>query len=198
MDLLPPRRDKVNPKHVSNIIQSPTTDIPVLSLCRPIAKVSLRESMPSCDWMLQREDEMWRSLFATLTFSLFGLSTGVSNAETQTAELATPGRPHANASLEWIYSCPSSKGCAFSCPGAGGGMTAAHVTKLTINLRPLRMDEEKALALFYEYSTLADYSTLAMLSGSGFAINTGLGTLACQVNGMHLDYFGPPKSRLQD
>ena len=154
--------------------------------------------MPSCDWMLQWVDEMWRSLLAALAMSLVGLSAGASNAETQTAELATPGRPHANASLEWIYSCPSSKGCAFSCPGAGGGMTAAHVTKLTINLRPLRMDDEKALALFYEYSTLADYSTLALLSGSGFAINTGLGTLACQVNGMHLDYFGPPKSQLQD
>src|SRR5690242_8033962 len=138
---------------------------------------------------------MWRWLFATLAITLFGLSAGASNAETPTTELATPERPHANTSLEWSYSCPSSKGCAFSCPGAGGGMTAAHVTKLTINLRPLRMDDEKALALFYEYSTLADYSTLAILSGSGFAINTGLGTLACQVNGMTLEYFGPPKSQ---
>jgi len=141
---------------------------------------------------------MWRWLFATLAMSLFGLSAGASHAETQTAELATPGRPHKDASLEWIYSCPSSKGCAFSCPGSGGAMTAAHVTKLTIHLRPLRMDEEKALALFYDYSTLADYSKLEVLSGSGFAINTGLGTLACQVNGMTLDYFGPPKSQLQN
>jgi len=135
---------------------------------------------------------MWRWLFVTLAMSLFGLSAGASYAEAQTAESATPERPHKDASLEWIYSCPSSKGCAFSCPGSGGAMTAAHVTKLTIHLRPLRMEDEKALALFY------DYSTLEVLSGSGFAINTGLGTLACQVNGMTLDYFGPPKSQLQN
>ena len=126
-------------------------------------------------------------LYATLALSVFGVTGG-----TQAAEPVTPGPEDAD--LEWVYSCPSSKGCAFSCPGSGGAMTAAHVTKLTIHLRPLRMDEEKALALFYDYSTLADYSTLEVLFGSGFAINTGLGTLACQVNGMTLDYFGPPKS----
>src|SRR5215831_2488524 len=132
---------------------------------------------------------MWRWLFATLAISLFGLSAGASHAETQTAELPTPGGPHAGGSLEWIYSCPTSKGCAFTCPGIG---TAAHATKLTTNLRRLQIENESALALFY------DYSTMEVPTGSGFSINTGLGTLSCQVNGMKLDYFGPPTSRLQN
>ena len=113
--------------------------------------------------------------------------------------------------LEWIYSCPTSKGCAFTCPtGAaaataatgqattatgrvmgttGGTMAATHVTKLTIQLRRLLLGNEQAQAMFY------NYSTMEVPSGSGFAINSGLGTLSCQVNGMTLDYFGPPKSQ---
>jgi len=34
--------------------------------------------------------------------------------------------------------------------------------------------------------------------GNGFSIDTGLGTLACQVNGMMLLYSGPPKSTYRD
>ena len=141
---------------------------------------------------------MRRWLYATLAISSFGLAAG-----TQAAEPAMPGP--ADADLEWVYSCPSSKACAFICPtggggGAlarsygrlvttGGGMAASHVTKLTIHLRRLLIDNNPAQAIFY------DYSTKEVSSGSGFAINTGLGTLSCQVNGMTLDYFGPPKSR---
>ena len=69
---------------------------------------------------------------------------------------------------------------------------ASHVTKLNIQLRRLRIDNENALALFY------DYSPMEVPSGNGFSINTGLGTLSCQVNGMTLEYFGPPKSQLQN
>ena len=143
---------------------------------------------------------MPRWLYATLASSVFGLAAG-----TQAAEPVTPGP--ADADLDWIYSCPSSKGCAFICPtGAGGalsrswgrlvttggGMAASHVTKLTIHLRRIRIDNEQAQAIFY------DYSTMEVPSGSGFAINTGLGALSCQVNGMTLDYFGPPKSHVQN
>jgi hypothetical protein len=73
----------------------------------------------------------------------------------------------------------------------GGGMAASHVTRLTIHLHRLQIGNENAQAIFYEYSTTE------APSGSGFAINTGLGTLSCQVNGMTLDYFGSPKSRGQ-
>jgi hypothetical protein len=90
-----------------------------------------------------------------------------------------------NTVFQWNYSCPSSQGCAFTCPGTG---TAAHATKLTIYLGKLRLsDNESALALFY------DYSTFEIPRGNGFSINTGLGTLSCQVSGMHLDYSGPPR-----
>lgn len=142
---------------------------------------------------------MPRWFYATLAISVIGAATGTLAAQ--------PAGPEpVDADLEWIYSCPSSKGCAFSCPtGAGGslessygrlvttwgGMAASHVTRLTIHLRRLQIGNENAQAIFYEYSTME------APSGSGFAINTGLGTLACQVNGMTLDYFGPPKSHGQ-
>jgi hypothetical protein len=141
---------------------------------------------------------------ATLAISVFAVA-----AATQAAEPVAPGP--GDSDLEWIYSCPTSKGCAFSCPtGAGGvaaatgqaatatgratGMTgeamaATHVTKLTIHLRLLHFGNKQALAIFY------DYSTMEVPSGSGFAINAALGTLSCQINGMTLDYFGPPKSQ---
>jgi hypothetical protein len=90
---------------------------------------------------------------------------------------------------QWIYSCPSSK-CAFSCPGAG---RASHVTKLTIYMGRMRIgSDQNPIALFYEYSTRD------IPRGNGFTIDTGLGTLACQISGMKLDYSGPPKSGDRD
>jgi hypothetical protein len=126
-------------------------------------------------------------LFATLAISLVA---GASCPETRAAEPARGlDRQKANASYEWIYSCTNGKGCAFTCPGAG---LATHVTKLTIQLHQLEVGNQNALALFY------DYSTMEVPSGNGFSVNTGLGTLSCQVNGMKLDYFGPPTTQLQD
>ena len=92
--------------------------------------------------------------------------------------------------FQWVYSCPSSKGCAFACPRAG---SASHVTKLVIYLGKMRLAADKhPLALFYEYATMDNPR------GYGFSIDTGLGTLACQVSGMMLDYSGPPKSTPRD
>jgi hypothetical protein len=62
---------------------------------------------------------MRRWLFTPLAMSLVGLAAGVSGPETRAAEPATPGGRNTGASYEWIYSCPSSNGCAFTCPGAG-------------------------------------------------------------------------------
>jgi hypothetical protein len=59
-------------------------------------------------------------------------------------------------------------------------------------LHQLEVGNDKALALVY------DYSTMEVPDGNGFSINTGLGTLSCQVSGMKLDYFGPPTSQLQN
>ena len=70
---------------------------------------------------------------------------------------------------------------------------ASHVTKLTIYLGKARINSDKnPLALFYEFSTME------IQRGNGFTIDTGLGTLACQVNGMKLHYSGPPKSTYRE
>jgi hypothetical protein len=87
--------------------------------------------------------------------------------------------------FQWIYSCPGGRICSFSCPGAGG---ASHVTRLTIYLGRMRISSDNhPLAVFYEFSTLE------VPRGNGFAISSGLSTLACQVSGMMLDYSGSPK-----
>jgi hypothetical protein len=102
-------------------------------------------------------------LCATLAISAFGVAAGSQAAEPMTAGPA-------DGDLEWIYSCPSSKGCAFSCPTGAGGATAAtgeattvvgramaatggtmaatHVTKLTIHLRWLEIGNRNAQAIF--------------------------------------------------
>jgi len=87
---------------------------------------------------------------------------------------------------QWSYSCPKRMACGFSCPGTG---TANHATKLNVYLGKMPVATDQAvLVLFYSYSTRY------VPRGSGFSMDSGLGTLACQVSGMTLDYFGPPKS----
>jgi hypothetical protein len=57
------------------------------------------------------------TLLGTLTILLFSSqfsSTSTAQAKTE------PMQPYPAASditFQWIYSCPTSKGCAFSCPG---------------------------------------------------------------------------------
>jgi hypothetical protein len=87
---------------------------------------------------------------------------------------------------QWNYSCPSKKACGFSCPGAG---TANHATKLDVYLGRLPVNtDQNVFILFYSYATRY------VPRGNGFSVDSGLGTLACQVSGMTLDYFGPPKT----
>jgi hypothetical protein len=84
---------------------------------------------------------------------------------------------------EWRYSCPSGRGCSFSCGGSGG---ASNVTKLSIYLGALPIGStEHAAGIFYEFSTVQ------IPKANGFVLTTGISTLSCQVNGMILDYSGP-------
>ena len=106
-----------------------------------------------------------------------------------------PGPPYPAGSdikFQWSYSCPSSKGCAFSCMGGGGTSGTSHVTKLTVYLGRMSFGtDENAFALFY------DFSTIEFPRGNGFVVAAGLSSLSCQVNGMTLDYSGPPNSDLK-
>jgi hypothetical protein len=85
--------------------------------------------------------------------------------------------------FEWQYSCPSGRGCSFSCPGSGG---ASNVTKLSIYLGAISLHgTDHAAGVFYEFSTMQ------IPRANGFALTTGISTLSCQVQGMNLDYSGP-------
>ena len=85
--------------------------------------------------------------------------------------------------FEWRYSCPDGKGCSFSCPGSGG---ANNVTKLSMRLGSIPTGKiEHSAGIFYEFSTMQ------IPRGNGFVLTTGISTLACQVQGMNLDYSGP-------
>jgi hypothetical protein len=89
---------------------------------------------------------------------------------------------------QWDYSCPSGGGeCSFTC-GIGG---ASHVKKLGIYLGAMPVGtDQKNSTLFYEFTTQD------LRRGSGFSVNTGLSTLQCQVNGLTVDYSGPPRDNL--
>jgi hypothetical protein len=85
---------------------------------------------------------------------------------------------------QWNYSCPSGGECSFTC-GTGG---ASHVIKLGIYLgvMPVGTDQKNATLSY-------DFTTRELRRGSGFSVNTGLSTLQCQVNGLIVDYSGPPR-----
>ena len=86
-------------------------------------------------------------------------------------------------SFEWRYSCPDGKGCSFNCPGSGG---ASNVTKLSMHLGSIPAGKtERAAGIFYEFATMQ------IPRGNGFVLTTGISTLACQVQGMNLEFSGP-------
>jgi hypothetical protein len=121
--------------------------------------------------------------FGTLTFVCSVLSMSWAQNKTEPTETG----PHPGTlQFRWEYSCPGGKDCSFICSGAGG--RATHVIRLRINLGTITVDSsQNAPVVFY------DFSTVEIPQASGFIISAGLGTLACQVNGMTLDYSGPPK-----
>ena len=128
---------------------------------------------------------MLRALvIGTLFASLFINSSWAQNkGEPQAAGPSYPGA--SEITFQWDYSCASGKDCSFTCMGTGG---ASHVTKLTIHLGTIPVgSNQKAPAVIY------DFSTREIPRGNGFSISTGINTLSCQVNGLTLDYSGPPR-----
>ena len=102
---------------------------------------------------------------------------------------SNPSYPaEAEITFQWNYVCPIDKPCTFACRGAGGGGGSDHVTRLDIYLGtlPLSADQPRAAAIFY------DFSSREFPHSAGFAISTGINSLSCQINGMNLDYSGPP------
>ena len=71
------------------------------------------------------------------------------------------------------------EGLLLQLPGSGG---ANNVTKLSIFLGSVSIGKNaNSAGIFYEFTSTQT------LRGSGFAVTTGIGTLACQVQGMTLD-----------
>jgi len=104
-------------------------------------------------------------------------------AEPDQANPPYPGESHIT--FQWNYSCPGGGACSFRCPGAGG---ATSVTRLDIYLGVMPAGpDQHALALFY------NFATQNISHGNGFSVSNGTAILSCQVNGMKLDYSGPPK-----
>jgi hypothetical protein len=128
---------------------------------------------------------MAREIFLSVTLALL-LFSGQFSSMSAALEAKPPYPAESDIVFQWSYSCDETKGCSFSCPGVGG---ASHVLKLTIYMGSVRINGDKASsAYFYEFSTRD------VRRGNGFSVNSGLNSLACQVNGMVLDYSGPLKS----
>ena len=128
---------------------------------------------------------MSRALFL-VTLLFVGSFLSVSWAQNK-AEPPAQGPPFPGGSsitFQWDYSCINGRDCSFTCPGSGG---ASHVTKLIIYLGTIPVGSNEDTAVLYEFSTRE------IPRGNGFSISTGFSTLSCQVNGMELDYSGPPK-----
>jgi hypothetical protein len=86
--------------------------------------------------------------------------------------------------FQWTYSCHDNQHCTFNC-----GLSANSVSALTIYLGVVPLgNNQKTPALFYFYSTPT------IFRNNGFRILSGpYASLSCEVNGMILDYSGPPK-----
>ena len=127
---------------------------------------------------------MWRTLvLGTLFAAVLINPLGAQNKKGPDATGPTyPGG--SEITYQWDYSCPSGGECSFTC-GSGG---AAHVTKVSIYLGVMPVGtNQRNSSLFYEFNTRE------LRRGSGFSVNAGLSTLQCQVNGLTVDYSGPPR-----
>jgi hypothetical protein len=83
---------------------------------------------------------------------------------------------------QWSYTCRSSKPCSFSC-GATNNVRA-----LTLFLGTIPVGDNRSNSVIFYF-----YSTAIVPHNDGFRISGGpASTLSCNVNGMTLDYSGPP------
>jgi hypothetical protein len=121
---------------------------------------------------------------AFVLFQLNGLSLAKDGDESPDLNPPYPG--DSQIVFEWEYSCSDAQACSFTCPGASGG---SRVTKLQIFLGSVPIgNNQRTAAIFY------NFSTPYFPRGNGFSISTGIGVLSCQVNGMKMEYSGPPRS----
>jgi hypothetical protein len=127
---------------------------------------------------------MSRAVFlGVLLFAGPFLSMSWAQNKTEPAQTGPPF-PFTKTIFQWDYSCPAGIGCSFVCPGGD----ASHVIKLSLYLGTVSFDgSQNAPAVFYEFVTRE------FPHASGFSISARLSNLSCQVNGMMLDYSGPPK-----
>ena len=124
--------------------------------------------------------------FGTLLFVCLFLGMSWAQNKAEPTETGPPRPGTLQETFRWEYSCPGGRDCSFNCPEGGGG--ASHVTRLRMYLGAITVgSSQNAPAVFY------DFSTVEIPHASGFIIGAGLGTLACQFNGMTLDSSGPPK-----
>lgn len=121
-----------------------------------------------------------------LVFQLanWSLAQEASKAPDEDAENA-PYRRDADIAFQWNYSCPARTPCSFMCPGAGGVGTATEVATLEIYVGTVPLSAEATLAVFF------NFATRSIPHGNGFGV--GMSVASCQIKGMKLDYFGPPK-----
>jgi hypothetical protein len=127
---------------------------------------------------------MWRTLILGTLFAAIFINPSWAQNKRGPDALGPTYPGGTEITYQWDYSCPSGGECSFTC-GTGG---ASHVTKLGIYLgaMPIGTDRKNA-TLSYEFTTRE------LRRGSGFSVNTGLSTLQCQVNGLVVDYSGPPR-----
>jgi hypothetical protein len=156
----------------------------------PLAHPDLRALRPPLVPRERRLSDSWSRvvIIGTLLFATLNSSRAQDAGALPTGKPNPPYPGEAEITFQWNYSCPSNKACTFRCLGAGG---ADHLTRLDIYLGTLPVNgdqQQRAPAIFY------DFSSREFPHSNGFAISTGINALSCQVNGMTLDYSGPPKS----
>jgi hypothetical protein len=156
----------------------------------PLAHSDLQTLRPPLVLGQRRFSAKWSRalILGTLLFAT------LNSPRAQDAGASPAGKPNppypseSEITFQWNYVCPTDKPCTFTCRGAGGGGGSDHVTRLDIYLGtlPLSGDQQRAAAIFY------DFASREFPHSAGFAISTGINSLSCQINGMNLDYSGPP------